>query len=115
PLTVEYTISDEAMWEDGTPITYDDYLLEWAAQNPEALFEPVGEDEAPAFNHVSSDFGVYVPEGPQGEPGGKTFTVEYPDPYPDWELLVGAPTGPAHVVAREAGMELEALSQAIID
>src|SRR5690606_30538974 len=50
-----------------------------------------------------------------GEPGGKTFTVEYPDPYPDWELLVGAPTGPAHVVAREAGMELEALSQAIID
>lgn len=114
PLTIEYTISDEAVWEDGTPITYDDFLLEWAAQNP-SMFGELGEDEAPLFNHVTSDFGDYVPDGPQGEPGGKTFTVEYADPYPDWELMVGGPTGPAHVVAEQAGMDSEALIQAIMD
>jgi peptide/nickel transport system substrate-binding protein len=114
PLTIEYTISDEAVWEDGTPVTYDDYLLEWAAQNPN-MFGELGEEEAPLFNHVSSDFGTYVPDGPQGESGGKTFTVEYPEPYPDWELLVGGPTGPAHVAAREAGMELADLTQALQD
>lgn len=114
PLTIEYTISDEAVWEDGTPITYDDFLLEWAAQKPD-LFGELGEDEAPLFNHVSSDFGTYVPDGPQGEPGGKTFTVVYPEPYPDWELMVSGPTGPAHVAAREAGMSLEEVTQAIMD
>ena len=36
----------------------------WAG--PEA---ETGEDADPVFNNVSSSFGEYVPEGPQGEPG----------------------------------------------
>jgi peptide/nickel transport system substrate-binding protein len=32
PLVVEYTLNDEAVWSDGTPVTYADYLLDWATQ-----------------------------------------------------------------------------------
>ncbi|HLS45596.1 MAG TPA: ABC transporter substrate-binding protein [Ornithinicoccus sp.] len=116
PLTVEYTISDQAVWEDGTQITYNDFLLEWASNNPPSLVgeAPEGdEDYVPPFNSVASDWGLYVPDGPQGELDGKTFTIEYPDPYPDYELMVGGPTGPAHVAAQESGMTPEELVTAI--
>ena len=109
PFTVEYTISDEAVWEDGTPITINDFLLQWASSNPKKLFPDGGK-----FDPVSDTFGVYVPEGPQGEVDGKTFTVEYPKPYPDWELVVTSPL-PAHIVAKEAGLEPTAMAQQILD
>ncbi|QDO88888.1 ABC transporter family substrate-binding protein [Ornithinimicrobium ciconiae] len=118
PLTVEYTISDQAVWEDGTPITYNDFLLEWVAQNPPSVFgeAPEGdEDYVPTFNNVGTDWGLYVPDGPEGELDGKTFTLTYPDPYPDYQLMVGGPTGPAHVAAAESGMTPEELVTAIKD
>ncbi len=110
PLTVEYTISDEAVWSDGTPITANDYLLEWASSNPEAL----GGAEALGFDPVSDTFGKYVPEVPEAEVDGKTFTVVYPEPYPDWELVVSG-VKPSHVVAEQSGLEPSELIQAIID
>ncbi|GAA1182431.1 ABC transporter substrate-binding protein [Ornithinimicrobium humiphilum] len=110
PLTVEYTISDEAVWSDGTPITVNDYLLEWASSNPEAL----GGVDALGFDPVSDTFGAYVPEGPQGEVDGKSFTVVYPEPYPDWELVVSG-AKPAHVVAEQSGLDPAELAQAIVD
>lgn len=110
PLTVEYTISDEAVWSDGTPVTVNDYLLGWASSNPESL----GGAEALGFDPVSASYGTYVPEGPQGEPGGKTFTLEYPTPYPDWELMVSSEL-PSHIAAEQAGLEPDALAQAILD
>lgn len=122
PLTVEYTISDQAVWEDGTQITYNDFLLEWASNNPPSIFgeppapdDPAAEDFVPTFNSVATDWGLYVPDGPQGELDGKTFTITYPDPYPDYELTVGGPTGPAHVAAEAAGMTPEELVTAIQD
>ena len=118
PLVVEYTISDDATWSDGTPVTYDDYLLDWATQNPEFLVPGYasGEnlDAVPVFNHVSSSFPQYVPAGPVGEIGGKTFTVEFNTHYPDWELIIGS-TLPAHVVAAQHDMTTDELSQAILD
>lgn len=110
PLTVEYTISDDAVWSDGTPITSNDYLLEWASSNPEAL----GGVDALGFDPVSDTFGKYVPEAPETEPGSKTFTVVYPEPYPDWELVVND-AFPSHVAAEQAGMEPDELAQAILD
>lgn len=108
PLVVEYTISDDAVWSDGTPITADDYLLDWATNNPDFL------DGSP-FEAVSSSFADFVPEGPQVDgPGAKTFTIEYSEKYPDWQVVVTAPL-PAHVAARESGLEPEALAQAILD
>lgn len=109
PLTIEYTISDEAVWEDGTPITSNDFLLSWASSNPESIF-----GDEPAFDPVSDTFGVYVPDGLDTEPDSKTFTVVYPEPYPDWELVVSAAL-PSHVVAEQAGLEPAELAQAILD
>uniref|UniRef100_UPI0013B3FA2B ABC transporter substrate-binding protein n=1 Tax=Ornithinimicrobium murale TaxID=1050153 RepID=UPI0013B3FA2B len=119
PLTVEYTISDEAVWEDGTPITYNDFLFDWASNNPPSIYgeppaadDPAAEDFVPAFNSVATDWGLYVPDGPEGELDGKTFTLTYPEPYPDYELLVGGAL-PAHVAAEQSGMTSEELVTAI--
>jgi peptide/nickel transport system substrate-binding protein len=111
PWTVEYTINDDVTWSDGNPIDYTDALLDWASQNPEKLTE---DPENPLFNNVGVAFGKYVPEGPQGEVGGKTFTVTYPDPYPDWEITIGSFL-PAHVVAEQIGITEDELAQAILD
>lgn len=118
PLVIEYTISDDAVWSDGTPITINDYLYDWATQNPEFLvpgYADGSDPEAkPVFNHVSSSFPQYVPEGPVGEVGSKTFTVEYNEKYPDWKLVIGSAL-PAHVAAEQSGLTADELAQAIID
>lgn len=104
PMVVEYTINDEVEWSDGTPVTAADYKLNWASQ---AFAEDAG------FNPVSATYGEESPEGPQAESyDDKTFTVEYPEIYADWEILVTEPL-PAHVVAEQIGVELEELIDAI--
>lgn len=108
PFTVEYTINDDVEWSDGTPVTVADYMLDWGSQ---AYVNDVDD-----FSPVSTNFGDYVPEGPQAEAhDSKTFTVEFPDgPYADWQLLIND-TLPAHIVAQEADMETEELYEALVD
>ncbi|MDE0572598.1 ABC transporter substrate-binding protein [Demequina sp. B12] len=112
PMVVEYTINEDAVWSDGEPIKYEDVLLTWAAQkftdgedadgNPVALFDHVG----------GLDYGERVLEGPQGEAGGKSFTVEYENPFPDY-MLTTVVDFPAHIAAEQAGVSLEDLVTAI--
>ncbi|MDO5740049.1 MAG: ABC transporter family substrate-binding protein [Ornithinimicrobium sp.] len=109
PLTVEYTISDNAVWSDGTPVTSNDYLLEWASSNP----EPLGGAKKLGFDPVSDTFGKYVPEAPKTEPGSKTFTVTYPEPYPDWEIMINSAL-PSHIAAKQSGLDPDQLAQAIL-
>lgn len=109
PLTVEYTISDDAVWSDGTPITANDFMLQWASTNPESIFG----EEAP-FDSVGTD-SKQVQEIPQFEVDGKSFTYVYVDPYPDWQFRPGNSPLPAHVVEREAGLAAGELAQAIKD
>ena len=110
PFTVEYTIGDDVNWSDGTDVTVADYVLDWAYQNA-AL---TNSDDEPLFNGISQTYGERVPEGPQGDPEGKTFTIEYTEPYADWEIMVDNAL-PAHVVAEQSDMELEELVTAIRD
>jgi peptide/nickel transport system substrate-binding protein len=117
PLQVEYTIADDAVWSDGTPITYADFLLDWATQavtQAGAVTEDAS--EKPLFNHFSGlSLGDYVPEGPQADaPDAKTFTYDYERVYADWEIQIGTPL-PAHVVAQQVGVSVEELVQAIHD
>ncbi|WP_062069667.1 ABC transporter substrate-binding protein [Demequina sediminicola] len=106
PMVVEYTINEDAVWSDGEPIKYEDVLLTWAAQS-------LTVDDAPMFNHVSGvDYGERVVDGPQGEPGGKTFTIEYANPYPDY-LLTTVVDFPAHIAAEQGGITLEEMVTAI--
>lgn len=112
PMTVEYTINPDAVWSDGTPISYDDALFSWATQ---AIADGENEDgnPVPLFDHVSGlDYGDRVPAGPEGEAGGKSFTITYADPYPDYQLTTVI-AHPAHVMAREAGTTVEDMSAAI--
>ena len=109
PLTVEYTISEDAVWSDGTPITVADAVLAWGVQNAN-----IAGADGPLFNSVSADMGDEVPAGPQGELDGKEFTVEFAVKNPDWQIQTWM-LDPAHVVAEQAGMETEELAQAILD
>ncbi len=118
PLEVKYTIADDAVWSDGTPVTYNDYLLDWAAQNPEWLAPGYASQEDPeavaVFDHVSASFAADATEGPKGEIGGKEFMVTYDTKNPDYKIIVTS-AKPAHVVAQQSGMEPEELAQAILD
>ncbi|PEH49854.1 ABC transporter family substrate-binding protein [Micrococcus luteus] len=105
PLTVKYTISDDAKWSDGTPVTAGDFIVHWAANNDTVKAEG---SETPLFDSISFEQGKYIPEAPEGEADGKEFTVTYPEPYADWEILISTAL-PAHIVAQEAGMSFEEL------
>ncbi|MEU4362182.1 ABC transporter substrate-binding protein [Promicromonospora sp. NPDC023987] len=115
PLQVEYTLNDEAAWSDGTPVTYADYMLDWAARAITADGK-VTEDgsEEPLFNHIDGlSLGDYVPEGPQADSvDAKTFTYDYERVYADWKINSYPPL-PAHVVAEQAGVSTEELVTAI--
>ena len=118
PLQVKYTISDDAVWSDGTPVTINDYLMDYASQNPEWLVPGYasGEDlEAVAvFDHVSTSFAADAPDGPVGEVGAKEFTVTFEKKNPDYRIIITSAL-PSHVVAEQAGLEPEAFAQAILD
>ncbi|WP_144825245.1 ABC transporter family substrate-binding protein [Micrococcus luteus] len=105
PLTVKYTINDDAKWSDGTPVTAGDFIVHWAANNDTVKAEG---SETPLFDSISFEQGKYIPEAPEGEADGKEFTVTYPEPYADWEILINTAL-PAHIVAKEAGMSFEEL------
>jgi peptide/nickel transport system substrate-binding protein len=116
PLQVQYTLNDEAVWSDGEPITYADYLLDWAAQalTADGKVTEDGLEENPLFNHVSGlTLGDYVPAGPTADAwDAKTFTYDYERVNADWQILVTR-AFPAHVVAEQAGVSTEELVTAI--
>jgi peptide/nickel transport system substrate-binding protein len=115
PLQVQYTLNDEAVWSDGTPVTYADYLLDWAARAITTDGE-VSDDgsETPLFNHIDGlSLGDYVPEGPKADsPDAKTFTYDYERVYADWKIH-SYPPFPAHVVAEQVGLSTEEFVTAI--
>jgi len=111
PLTIKYTINENAKWSDGTPITVADSVFAWATQN---LNLNSGDKDKPLFNSVSTDLGDTVPKGPEGAADGKEFTVTFKDPDPDWQLQTWM-LHPAHVVAKKSGMSTDELVQAIRD
>lgn len=115
PLQVEYTLNDEAVWSDGTPVTYADYVLDWAARAITTDGKVTDDaSETPLFNHIDGlTLGDYVPEGPQADsPDAKTFTYDYERVYADWKIQSYAPF-PAHVVAEQAGVSTEELVTAV--
>lgn len=107
PMIVEYTIADDAVWSDGTPITAADYMLQWHVQN--LALEEVG-----GFDPVSTSLPQYIPDGVQAESrDAKTFTVEFPEFYADWQLLISGPGMPAHKLAELSDLSLDELLDAL--
>ncbi|MFJ7750627.1 ABC transporter family substrate-binding protein [Arthrobacter sp. NPDC097144] len=108
PLTVKYTIDEDAKWSDGTPIDFDDVLLNWAA-----ISGKVVEGEAEIFEPSSNNGFEYV-SMPEGEAGAKEFTYVYEQPYADWENLMIGSLMPAHVAAEQGGLSVDNDGEALI-
>lgn len=81
PLTVKYTINDNVVWSDGTPIDGADLLLQWAA-----VFGYGKTDAGYLFAHAAprDDLASKLPTVE-----GKSITFEYDKQYVDWELQFG--------------------------
>lgn len=134
PLTVTYTVNENAVWSDGEPIDAADLMLNWAALS-RALdtpdFDP-GEFTDPETGEFTDAFPedvVYFDSGATPESGmglvsetpevgedGRSITMTFDQPFVDWDLVFAAPL-PAHIVAKKAlGIEDNAeAKQAVLD
>jgi peptide/nickel transport system substrate-binding protein len=132
PLTLRYSVHQDATWSDGVPVDAADLLLSWAA-NSGHLNTPDFEDT----DHLDPETGAYVAPLPEdvvffdgavnsglqnvsqtpviGE-DGRSITLVYDRYFADWPLAFSLGL-PAHVVAREAlGAEDPAeAKQALVD
>ena len=134
PLTIKYTVADDAVWSDGTPIDAADLMLNWAALSraldtpdfdPSEFTDPETGEFTDAFptdvvffdSGATSDsrFGL-VHDTPEVSDDGKSITLVYSEPFVDWELAFASPL-PAHVIAKNAlGIEdNEEAKQAVLD
>jgi peptide/nickel transport system substrate-binding protein len=116
PLTVKYTINEDAVFSDGTPIDFDDVMLTWAAfsgTHPSGEKDPDTGAETDLFQAASTNGWAQI-EMPEGEAGDKEFELVYTEPYADWESLVDNFL-PAHVAAEQGGLSPEGDGKALID
>lgn len=95
PETVVYHINPKATWDDGTPISADDFIFQWKTQN--------GKD-CPTCE-AASTVGYDLVDSVTGSDSGKTVTVVYKSPFADWQSLFG-PMYPAHLAAKAPGADL---------
>jgi peptide/nickel transport system substrate-binding protein len=97
PLTIVYKIKPEAKWSDGEPISADDFILNWKAQNGvDQNFDVAG---TTGYEDIASV---------DGSDGGKTVTVKFKDGkiFSDWKSLFGTLL-PAHLVKNFASPTTE--------
>jgi peptide/nickel transport system substrate-binding protein len=98
PQTVVYRIKQEAVWNDGTPITAEDFVFGWKTQNNR---------DCPAAQCPNAGNGGYDKvQSVVGSDNGKTVTVTFAAPYADWQSLWGsaAPLYPAHIAAQQGDL-----------
>jgi peptide/nickel transport system substrate-binding protein len=93
PQTIVYKIRKEAVWNDGTPVTADDFIYGWQTQN--------GKDCAACS--AASNAGYDQMKSVTGSDGGKTVTVVYDTPYADWKGPFG-PIYPAHIAKQHGDL-----------
>lgn len=113
PLTIKYTVADDATWSDGTPVDAADLLLDWAAQSSNLNTIPadkVKTDEATGLpkntkGKVYFDTSSYglslVKDTPEIGDDGKSLTMVYTQPFADWQYDMSVNL-PAHIVAEKA-------------
>jgi peptide/nickel transport system substrate-binding protein len=93
PQTIVYKIRPEAVWNDGTPITADDFVYSWQTQN--------GTDCKDC--EAASTSGYDQIQSVTGSDGGKTVTVVYKKAYADWKGPFG-PLYPAHIAKQHGDL-----------
>lgn len=95
PQTIVYVINPNAVWSDGTPISADDFIYNYQAQSGLPQYKDIdGKPYSPAGTTGYSQI-----QSITGSPDGKTVTVVFKTPFPDWKSLFG-PLAPAHVMRK---------------
>jgi peptide/nickel transport system substrate-binding protein len=96
PTTIVYKIKPSAVWNDGTPVSADDFVMSWKWQNTR---------DCPACE-TAGNGGYDQVTAITGSDGGKTVTVTLSKPYTDWQSLFNsaAPLYPAHVGAQQGDL-----------
>jgi peptide/nickel transport system substrate-binding protein len=93
PQTIVYKIQPAAVWNDGTPVTADDFIYSWQSQN--------GTDCKDC--EAASNAGYDQMQSVTGSDGGKTVTVVYKTAFTDWKLPFG-PLYPAHIAKQHGDL-----------
>ncbi len=118
PQTVVYKLNPKAVWQDGTPITADDFIYNWQAQSGNPAYTDVGGQpydsaSSAGYNQIESVVGSAPANGAACAagstadrnaglcPNGDTVTVTFKPSFADWRSLF-TNIVPAHV-ARTAG------------
>ena len=100
PFTITYKINPAAVWDDGTPVSADDFIFNWKSQSPTQCpdCETAGNG---GYDQVTSVV---------GSEGGKTVTATFNAPYTDWKSLFGSasPMYPAHIAAQQGDLNTPA-------
>ena len=85
-----YTIREDAVWSDGTPISSEDFVF---------TFETIMDEEAAWADQITSRSGYELISDYEVE-DEKTITFNFTEPYAAWQLLFSAIL-PAHVLEGE--------------
>jgi peptide/nickel transport system substrate-binding protein len=93
PQTVVYQINPHAVWSDGAPITYRDFVYNWEAQSGKARFSDVGATPFTPIDQAGYD-DIAAVRGNPAQP--YTVTVVFSSPYPAWRSLFSYLV-PAHI------------------
>ncbi|MCW7941579.1 ABC transporter substrate-binding protein [Streptomyces hygroscopicus] len=106
PQTFVYKINPKASWNDGTPITADDFVYYWRTNNGKDCPPPPASDASQTKGCLpQSTAGYDRIKSVTGSDGGRTVTVVMAKPFSDWKQLFGAgyPLFPAHVAEKLSG------------
>jgi peptide/nickel transport system substrate-binding protein len=88
PMTVVYKIRKDAVWNNGDPVSVEDFIYTWKVQN--------GKDCPTCKAATTSGFSAV--DTITGSDNGKTVTVVFKDPYPDWQAMF-VPLYPGKIAA----------------
>jgi peptide/nickel transport system substrate-binding protein len=80
PQTVVYKLNPNAKWNNGTPISADDFIYEWQTNNGHDKNIPIV--GSTGYDQIKSVTGT---------DNGETVTVVFSKPYPDWKGLFSEP------------------------
>ncbi|MEU6217553.1 ABC transporter family substrate-binding protein [Streptomyces sp. NPDC047022] len=106
PQTVVYKINPKASWNDGTPVSADDFIYYWRTNNGKDCPPPPASDSTQTKGCLpASTAGYDRIKSITASDGGKTVTMVMSKPYSDWKGLFGAgyPLFPAHVAEKVSG------------
>ncbi len=109
PRTVVYTINPDAAWNDGTPVSAEDFVYNWRTRN--------GRDCPDCPTYATGYETITAITGGRTADGSLTVTLSFTTPYPEWQTLFGvsSPLYPAHIAARHGDLNAPAGLRAAFD